>query len=315
MAAKKNISLLNDDFDLSLVLIIVKKSLPWTIFLLTVGYIGAALYNRYTTPIYQSNTVVKIGENNNVNKIMQFENIYEMALAGELELIGSKTLFKRALKELPLHVTYFSEGSFLNTEQYKSAWYEVLYQIKNQAAYNCDFHIKFLIDEKVQINYIIAGVPHEYIFPINSWASLPGVELKVSCSQFGYGKLLEGENPLYFNINNEDEILAESMSQFNTTVINEEAKTINISFITSHPMKCADLANSVAEEFLKYNVEKKGESANQMIAFTNNQLSLINDKINEYSRILEQYGFNDDDKPAAANPLCIKTYRILRRIN
>ena len=302
MAAKKKISLLNDDFDLSLVLKIVKKSLPWIIFLLTAAYISASLYNRYTTPIYQSNTVVKIGENNNVNKIMQFENIYEMALAGELELIRSKTLFKRALETLPLRVSYFSEGSFLNTEQYKCAWYEVVYQIKNESVYNCDFQIKFLVDEKVQINYSIAEVSYEYIFPLNSWASLPWLEIKINCSQFGYGKLLEATNPMYFNIKNEDGILAECMSQFNTTVINEDAKTINLSFITNHPVKCADLANGVAKEFLKYNVEKKGESANQMIAFTNNQLSLINDKINEYSRILERYGFNDDDKPAVANP-------------
>ncbi|MFZ9848222.1 MAG: GumC family protein, partial [Flavobacteriales bacterium] len=302
MAAKKKISLLNDDFDLSLVLKIVKRSLPWAIFLLISSYVAAALNNRYTVPIYQSNTIVKIGENNNVNKIMQFENIYEMPIAGEIELIKSKTLFKRALKNLPLKISYYSEGSFLNTEQYRSSYYEVLSQVKNQQVHGIDFHIKFLPDEKVLVNYVLAEIPYEYIFPINSWASLPGVELKISCSQFGYGKLVENPQSLYFTINSEDKILANAMANFNATVINEEAKTLDITFVTNHPLKCADLANSVALEFLKYNVEKKGESANQIINFTNSQIALINEKLNEYSKILEPYGIDDETKPAQSNP-------------
>ena len=113
---RKKISLLNDDFDLALALKITKRSMVWVVFLLALGYTLAFLYNRYTQPVYQAKAIVKIGENNNINKIMQFENIYEMSIAGEIELIRSKSLIKRAVQNLPLDVSYISEGSFLNFE-------------------------------------------------------------------------------------------------------------------------------------------------------------------------------------------------------
>lgn len=294
---RKKIGLLNDDFDLALALKISKVSYPWVIFLLTLGYCLAFLYNRYTQPVYQSKAIVKIGEANNMNKIMQFENIYDMPIAGEIELIRSKTLIKRALQKLPLDISYISEGSFLNFEEYKNSRYRVSYQVKDQAIFATPIYVKFIEDEKVQINYVINDILHEYTFPINSWTTLPEIEIKISISQSNYYKIQKEEttSPMYFSLNSQEDILNNCLAQMMINIVSEEAKTVEIEFTSNNPLKAADLANAISTEFLAYNVEKKSESANQMINFTNDQLLAISEKINDYSKTLEPYMTKDDN--------------------
>ena len=73
MEAKKP-SAINDEFDLGILLKIVRKNLVWIILLLLVGISAAFLKVRYTQPLFQSKAVVKIGEKNEINQLMELEN-------------------------------------------------------------------------------------------------------------------------------------------------------------------------------------------------------------------------------------------------
>ena len=66
---KDKLSLLNDEFDLGLAILIIRKNLHWIFLLTLIGVSVSFFVNRYTLPLYESNSIVKIGEKNEVNKL------------------------------------------------------------------------------------------------------------------------------------------------------------------------------------------------------------------------------------------------------
>lgn len=96
--AKKKISHLNEEFDVKLFAIIARKNFYILILLMIVSVITAFIYLRYTHPIYQSDAIIKIGSQNNANKILNMQSapIYEgmgmNLLAGNIEVLRSKLM-------------------------------------------------------------------------------------------------------------------------------------------------------------------------------------------------------------------------------
>ena len=65
---KNKLSLLNDEFDLGLAILIIRKNLHWIILLTLIGAGVSFFVNRYTLPLFESASIIKIGEKNEVNK-------------------------------------------------------------------------------------------------------------------------------------------------------------------------------------------------------------------------------------------------------
>ena len=140
---KEKLSLLNDEFDLSLALLIIRKNLLLIFLFLVLGFTAAFFINRYSTPKYTSNSIVKIGDKNEVNRVMNFQNIYETNLNGELSRLNSKKMLSDALTPLQLKINYYSNGQFLNSENYTSSPFKIKFQIKDKSILTNAFSLRF----------------------------------------------------------------------------------------------------------------------------------------------------------------------------
>jgi len=67
---KKKIIALNEEFDLKLFLTIVKKKSYWILILLFIAFSFAFIYLRYTPPLYESASTIKLGLVNNASAII-----------------------------------------------------------------------------------------------------------------------------------------------------------------------------------------------------------------------------------------------------
>ncbi len=120
--AKKKISHINEEFDLKLFAIIVKKYFYVLLTVLFFALVGSLLYLRYTHPVYQSESVIKIGTVNNANAVLNIQNpqIYDALginqLAGNIEILRSKLMVDRVLSKMPLEVSYYAQGTVLDEE-------------------------------------------------------------------------------------------------------------------------------------------------------------------------------------------------------
>jgi uncharacterized protein involved in exopolysaccharide biosynthesis len=137
MASNNNItssSILNDQFDFSLFLFIAKKNLIFIALFFLVVFFSGYLYVRYETEIFDASSVIQIIAKNEANDILETAtNNNEKILAGDVEYIRSRAFMNKALKQLPLEVSYFYKGTFKTNEHYKNSLYEAEVLVKNQA--------------------------------------------------------------------------------------------------------------------------------------------------------------------------------------
>lgn len=289
MAKEQRSVFINDEFDLGLALSLIRKSLLRISLFCLIGFIAAFIKIRYSMPEYEARATVKIEDKNEMGSVMQYENIYESNINGEISRLKSMKLFEQATMHLPLEVSYYSTGRFMDTENYKLSAFQVKHQIKSYSAYQKPINIDFVSELAAVISYQDGDSVFSKIVPLNQWVSLSGLELKLVVPPANINGLIASPRSYYFIINSKSYVLNKNYSSLKVEVVDITAKTIGITFQGNSAAKVADLANSLAERFLDFNVEKKKEGANQMIAFTNEQIDKVNARIAYYERMLQPY--------------------------
>lgn len=284
---KEKLSILNDEFDLGLAILIIRKNSFFILLAIFIGFCFAFFINRYTTPQYSASSVVKISEKNEVNQMMNFENIYETNLVAELSRLKSKKTLSEALKKLNLDVDYYTKGKFLNTENYQSNPFSISYQLKEKIALNSPFLISF--KEGIAIISKLDEESELFLIPVNKWNSIKTLELKINISNRKLNELNNSGKQFIVNIVEKNQLVNKYSEGLSVNIENSRANTIKISYKGNHPKKCADIVNSISSLFLISNITKKKESANQMIKFTNDQILKINQKLEYYQKLLQPY--------------------------
>src|SRR4051812_40687604 len=161
--AKKKISHLNEEFDIKLFAIIAKRNFYILIILMAISLTVAFLYLRYTHPVYQSETVVKIGTVNNATAVLNINNpeMYDAMginqLAGNIEILRSNLMINRVISKMPLEVSYYAQGTVLDEELYKSTPFEVEYYQIDSSVYDLPFYVHFTPNNKFEMAYTLDG--------------------------------------------------------------------------------------------------------------------------------------------------------------
>src|SRR5882672_10928507 len=120
------------------------KSLIWNLMFVGLFISLAFIYLRYAPQIYQAKSVIQIKTSNTASKVLNVQNIYdesEQQIAEAIELIRSTIFIKRVISKLPLQVSYFTEGTFRNFEQYSGAPYRIEFNLKSIVASTVKYYI------------------------------------------------------------------------------------------------------------------------------------------------------------------------------
>ena len=153
MAQQQKSVFINDEFDASLAISLIKKSLFRIILFSLIGLLVAVVKIRYSPPIYEARATVKIEDKNEMGTVMQYENIYESSINGEISRLKSMKLFEKATSHLPLEVSYFTTGKFMDTENYKLSSFQIKHQIKDKSVYQRPINIEFVNESAAIIYY------------------------------------------------------------------------------------------------------------------------------------------------------------------
>ena len=179
---KERISNFSGEFELGLFLFIAKKSIIWILLFFILAFAGAKVYLHYTPPVFEASSTIQVQTSNQANKLLNVENIYssENVLAEAVELLRSKVFLKRVLSKLPLGISYYAEGTFLNNELYKNAPFTVDIKRKNDKIINTKIYVAFNNNTQGTINYTLDGETYSKTYTTNTWVNFPQFDLKVS---------------------------------------------------------------------------------------------------------------------------------------
>ena len=178
---EKRIPILNETFDIPLFLLVFRKSLVYFIIIGILAGIGAFAYLRYTRPIFQASSVIQLkDEAEKTSKILEINSFYDEFNPNQsIELIRSKEFLKRVIAILPFDISYYSQGTFLQTEQYPSAAYKVIYRKENFSYYDIPLGIEFESLGNGTLYLQNGDQENRTKFNTNEWINFNGSWLKV----------------------------------------------------------------------------------------------------------------------------------------
>lgn len=285
-----------NEFDLEVFLEIVKNSKIWfiTFFLITFSF--AYIYIRYTPPVFESNLTIQIHKDNEANNVL---NMYsqmgdQQDITSELELMKSKLLFKRALKKLPLDVLYFTEGELLIDNKYKSSSFSISdYTILDAFIIGKKIYVR---QENKQINlYTELGEKiTEKGINSNGYFSSKYLDGKITIHNNNQFKTNQNNDKYYFIISNFEHLTDQLYKHLSIKVLNNNARTIQVSFQHNNKILTKDIVTQVAKEYDSYSLEKKSSSYDNIVNFIEEQKESVEKKLKDSEKAIYNYKRNND---------------------
>ncbi|MDQ3050934.1 MAG: polysaccharide biosynthesis tyrosine autokinase [Bacteroidota bacterium] len=294
---RKKITPLNEEFDFKLFVTIAKKNAIWFGIFMFVSVMFAFLYLRYTAPIYEAASVIKLSEENNAGMLLgKQENMFNdntNQIAGDVELIRSKIIAQRAIENLDLKISYFAKGTVLDYELYTGSPFSVQVNIKDSSIYQKPFFLEFEDINTFTLRYTYQGEKQELSNnKIKQWIILPFADFKIDIRDFdniSFQQKQFAQNAYYFMINNQMLIINKIVKELYILPLNYDAKTIIVKLKEKNANKAADIINNIVSEFIAYDVEKKSEAANNILSFIDTTLLQVNNSLSESEDRLEKF--------------------------
>lgn len=298
--ANKKISPINEDFDFKLMVTIAGKNLMWFVTFMSMAGIIAFLILRYTPPVYEPQTVMKISSENNAQNVLGIytnsmnNNNIQDPLAGPIELMRSKVIIDRAIRKLPLSISYYSKGTVLVNELYQVSPFTVDFSIHDSAICGVPIMVDFLSEKQVMLSYQEPGTKKNIskTIPLNTWSNLPEFDAKVMATNLS--NILQAQKELnrdafYFVLNRYDNISEQVLANLQVAPLNPMAHTISIKLKEENARKAADIVNGIAREFSQYDVEKNSEVANKILDFIDNTIIHIDTELSQSENSIESF--------------------------
>lgn len=300
-----------EDFNFPLFLSIFRKSMVWIIAFVVIAMGAVFLYLRYTPKTYQS-TALLIYQEPEAKQAIDFAPNQSEKAFSEIELIRSVEVVSRAMKMLPLEVSYYEKGNILTTELYRSAPFEVIYTIKDSSLLGHRVPVAIASNGSFTLEY---GSLRGQTFSFDQPYETPVLDfvLKLTPAVASKPAKLGGRN-IFFVINDHMTLVRQIQSQLSVSIANQKAGIISITLRDNIPSKAADIVNTLADVYVVFDRERQMKSADSSIAWLQRQIGVISDSLlnreNQLSALQKESGIMD---PSTAQGLFFQQIQTLEK--
>jgi len=263
-------------FDLEKFRIILLRSWPVVLVLILMAIAASYLYIRYTKPVYESSSVVKLNFDSEAS-VLDLSSAgvkQEEELSGEIELLKSRLFFNKVVDAVSLDVSYYKYGRVLDDERFENSPFIVSYKIKDDRYYDRPIDLDI-----VDTDHFTLPKLSDKTYEFGEDIKLQGLNILVNktvyLSESAYGGY-------YFKINSRDALV--NYLKGNVQVVPESftAKTLKISLQDHNRRKAQVLVNTIDSVYEIYTRNAKNRALEQKISF-------LEDRINATEKVLQKY--------------------------
>ncbi|MBC5773004.1 polysaccharide biosynthesis tyrosine autokinase [Pontibacter sp. KCTC 32443] len=263
----------------------------WYLFItgVVVAGIVAFVYLRYSTPQYRISSTLLIKDDKKgpslaENAVLDDLDLFQTGknIDNEIEILKSKSLMNRVLKELSLHTTYHVDGRVKSTEIYGATMpIKVIVSKLDSAAFDKSISIQTIDNFNFQIEDDGFVSQHKF-----------GQNIKKPYAVFtvvaGGGAISKDKNVTvkFHDIRK----VAESYNQKLTVApVNKNASVLSLSLVDPVPAKGVAILNKLVEVYNKEAVEDKNLIAGSTIQFIDERLKFLTSELSVVEQDVESY--------------------------
>nr|MCU0420905.1 tyrosine protein kinase [Cyclobacteriaceae bacterium] len=276
-----------DSIDTEKLSAVVKKNLTWIIALFAVANLVAYLFVRYTKPLYESVSELKLDIKRDARDLGIQEFVDDQnanIVAGEIEQIKSKVFLNRIIDSLPLGISYFSVGKVLREETYRQAPISVRVEQMDARYFDRPINIDLLDGNGFRLRFEDEGASVPGTF--GATLTHGGLVLSVRKSPFYVDN---DPNDYYFIINHRNTLINYLSANLSVEPLSLTANTIKISFKDFNLFKAYDIVNKIDSIYIYYSNEQKNLANKQKIEWLNNELVQVEQKMEGFENYFENF--------------------------
>ncbi len=265
--------LLGQDFNLSLFVSIVKRTLTWIGLLIVMCGTIVGLYLRYTLPVFETSSTLML----KTEKTQQILGVNQLLadsrdeIYREIELLKSKMMMERALKHLDLSVSYFKAGKtqLVSSDLYPLPPFKVtIRNIDDPAILDKDINFTLLDDKMFELRYLVDEAETYRKFKLNEYFEFEHAQIKIELDSSQLSNIAAHiEQQYFFRINEKSAQAQRLASKVFIDPLNVQTNTVIIQMRGTNKYLIRDVVNAIAKEYIIYDVERKTASANQILSF------------------------------------------------
>lgn len=279
---KEKTKIVNKEFDAQILFTILKRHWWTPIILMLIFWTIAFFYLRYTKPTFESTMFLQLGSRDQAKEVMKIEGIDkgDSEMSTEIEVLKSQVLFMEAIKSLNYNISYFSKGSVLSEDKYKSGEFNVQpYELKDSTL--VDVPIVLTVDNSntIYLDYVHQGRKFGATGKLNQRIKNKHFDIIIHANNITDLKKASEVNQIYFQFNSVLSLTNRLLPGLQILPINLEAKVIQILYTGQHPQLCHDITLSVANTFLSSDDKSKRKGDENVLKFIDEQLESLSYKL------------------------------------
>lgn len=292
------ISNLNKEFDFDIVKSVFKKNWYIIPIVILIGLCSGFVYLRYSKPVYESSAIIQRTSKDDGKRILEIENFeQESKLSEDVELLRSTFLLEKALRNLNLKVSYYSQGKLLSEEKYLQSSYKVNFlELRDSSLIDKAIYVR-QVDDNLEL--VVSEEDNEKVYKISDTGIVDNAEFKLEFKVMNTERFWKSvnENKLYFIYNDYKKLTNVLHRDLLVYVVNGEAKTVHIGFKSNNSILATNIVNSVIKTFFNYDLEKKSKSSKNILSFIDEQLDTVYNQLKQSEDNIQRFrvGHNAQD--------------------
>jgi capsular exopolysaccharide synthesis family protein len=269
---------------------VFRRNILWVILILISTNLIAYLYIRYTKPLFESYSDLKLEVKSEATSLglTRFpETSNRNNISGEIELINSRLFFNKVIEAVAVDVQYFTRGDILDDEKYKHSPFTVAYELYDGLYYNTPFDLSLISDQEfnLSIGSIDENPARNYSF--GDTIKTNSFKMVLNKTQYFNEDLLDEQ--FYFIINSHETLVKYLEDNITVEPLNLNANSIRITFQDYNKYKAHDLVNAIDTLYLNYTNQEKNLANANKIVYLDEQLKDIEQTLEDFESYFENF--------------------------
>ncbi len=257
----------------------------WFVLSIFISLVITFLYLRYAPNEYQISTTILIDDEKKGGLASELSAFEDLGLLGgsqtsvdnEIELLKSRALMERVVKDLGVNVTYYIKGRVIESEIFfKEVPVKIYFFTKDSVFYNRD--TTFTIQIHSPINFSLKNSEGEkkgdYSFGENIQTKFG--EITITPSDF---KNPLEETEIVVKIKPVTKVIEHYRTEVQIQLVNKNTSVIKISLKDEVKLKAETIVNNLVEQYNKDAVADKSLIAKKTNTFIEERLQIINEDL------------------------------------